>query len=428
MQIDLVRSAGATPVLRMTLTLPLNGGWDATVEVAPDRVNAGQTDAIEANLRPYAFNSPVYLRFTEDSGSTPPVVYAARVVRAGVNGERIHLRLSPFILTQTLSVKHYTSTTFERVLADAGLSLEGRVGGQLDHWTRLPGTVGTTVQTVADFLSRDGGIVAQQDRRYRGRLNWRFSLDGKLRLNVERPRLVSPGGIELERDPARGYVVAAPERAVIAPGCLVQGSAPGEPEATGDVIYEYGPEKLRCLYYIATVATATAAQVQTPGAQVRGAFERAVRWVMRDTLYLGQYTARVITQRSDGTLDLIPDDNRLASRGLQGVPIRHGLPGVTVEVPSEARVLLGFDSGDPNKPYAALWHEGQVTSVNIGGTRAVAMADLVLDSLTVLKQAITSAAATESGASGLGGMSALSTALGAQWPGDEPASTKLFTD
>src|SRR5690606_41518441 len=58
-----------------------------------------------------------------------------------------------------------------------------------------------------------------------------------------------------------------------------------------------------------------------------------------------------------------------------------------LQVPAGERVLLGFDSGDPAKPYAALWHAGQVTSVRVGGAEAVALAGLVSERLDALQQA-----------------------------------------
>src|SRR5690606_15789866 len=112
-----------------------------------------------------------------------------------------------------------------------------------------------------------------------------------------------------------------------------------------------------------------------------------IRWVTRDSLFLGQYTAVVQRQAADGTLDLLPDDPRLRGTGLQAVPIRHGLPGVEVEVPSGVRVLLGFDAGDSRRPYAALWHSEQVTAVRIGGSDAVALAPLVSARLDAIQAA-----------------------------------------
>jgi len=86
--------------------------------------------------------------------------------------------------------------------------------------------------------------------------------------------------------------------------------------------------------------------------------------------YHALYPARVLQQRADGTLDLVPDSMRVPS--CQRVPYRT-LRGLSVEVSAGARVLLGYEEGDPSKPYAALWELGDADVVRVnGGTSRVA--------------------------------------------------------
>ena len=86
--------------------------------------------------------------------------------------------------------------------------------------------------------------------------------------------------------------------------------------------------------------------------------------------YLALYPCRVLQQRDDGTLDLVPDSPRVPS--CQRVPVRT-LRGLSVEVAAGARVLLGYEEGDPAKPYASLWEPGDATVVRVnGGTVKVA--------------------------------------------------------
>lgn len=102
-------------------------------------------------------------------------------------------------------------------------------------------------------------------------------------------------------------------------------------------------------------------------------FRRAVRYVMRDTLYLAHYSATVERQHSDDSLDLMPDDVRVRGTGLSRVPIRHGLPGVRVLVVNGSRVLLGFENGDPSKPYASCWSASSIEAIMFdGGDKPVA--------------------------------------------------------
>ncbi len=69
--------------------------------------------------------------------------------------------------------------------------------------------------------------------------------------------------------------------------------------------------------------------------------------------YRALYRARVVTQRADGSLDVRPDDSRLPS--LCGVGIKYGLPGVTLQVAGGASVLVGWENGDPQRPFALCW-------------------------------------------------------------------------
>lgn len=98
-----------------------------------------------------------------------------------------------------------------------------------------------------------------------------------------------------------------------------------------------------------------------------------IRWVMRDTRYHAQYPCTVERQADDGTLDLTPDDEAIRGGGLQAVPIRHGLPGFRVKVKAGARLLLGFEAGDPARPYASLWEPGAVDEIAFdNGDRPIA--------------------------------------------------------
>ncbi len=94
------------------------------------------------------------------------------------------------------------------------------------------------------------------------------------------------------------------------------------------------------------------------------ALETIVARVMRRVDYHALYPARVIAQHADGTLDLVPDSTRVPS--CQRVPLRT-LRGLSVEVEAGARVLLGYEAGDPSAPIALLWEPGDATVVRVNG-------------------------------------------------------------
>jgi hypothetical protein len=103
------------------------------------------------------------------------------------------------------------------------------------------------------------------------------------------------------------------------------------------------------------------------------ALSKFIRWVMRDVTYLGTYPATVMGQAGE-MCDVRPDDPKVGGpSGLSGIPIRHGIPGVSIMVPPGSRVLLAFENGDPSKPYVALWEKGTVlTLVFADGTMPLA--------------------------------------------------------
>lgn len=87
-----------------------------------------------------------------------------------------------------------------------------------------------------------------------------------------------------------------------------------------------------------------------------------VRAVIGPLDYYAAYPAQVVTQNSDGTLELKPDNPRIGPHS--AVPIR-GLPGVTVKVAPGARVLLEFANGSPKAPIATLFEPHSLLEVTV---------------------------------------------------------------
>lgn len=322
----------ADPILSLSLYMPLHGAWSADIQVATSDVPASERYVIGLEGQPLT----------------------GRIARAGAYADRVLLRVIGGVVDwqEDFEVQHYTSATAARVLSDLGVSTDTPVTDALPHWTRPAGTRGQAMQV----LSRTLG------------LNWRCNPDGSVRLRAESPVPVTlSDSTELRRDPGRGVVDIAVEQALIIPGVQV-----GQ-DVVSDVLYEIEPGgRLRCRYWIA---------------QRGSPLERIAQWATRQSLYLGQYACKVTRQAPDGTLDLEPDDARVAGAGLQGIPIRHGLPGCTVKVAAGTRVRLAWDDGDPRVPYAALWDSGDVTEVQIGGAVAVALSTLVKAELEKIQQA-----------------------------------------
>lgn len=97
--------------------------------------------------------------------------------------------------------------------------------------------------------------------------------------------------------------------------------------------------------------------------RTKASFEALVRSALPRVDYCALYPAKVVAQNADGTLELQPDDARFP--GLSGIPLRLGLPGVSVKVSGGARVLLAFENGDPSRPTATLWEASGLTELII---------------------------------------------------------------
>lgn len=94
-----------------------------------------------------------------------------------------------------------------------------------------------------------------------------------------------------------------------------------------------------------------------------------VRGVTQRLDFMASYRARVVSQNEDLSLELICDDQRLPR--MSRVPLRLGIPGITVKVAPGAYVLVGFEGGSPEAPRAELWESASVTELVLTTTSKV---------------------------------------------------------
>lgn len=112
-------------------------------------------------------------------------------------------------------------------------------------------------------------------------------------------------------------------------------------------------------------------------ALVRQAMSRVDRFAL--------YRAKLVKQSADLTkVDVVPDDPRVP--GMSAIPLKHGLPGATVQVDVGAYLLVGWEGGNPARPYACIWEAGagvpkitiKATLIQLGGDPLVAATDGVV--------------------------------------------------
>jgi hypothetical protein len=69
------------------------------------------------------------------------------------------------------------------------------------------------------------------------------------------------------------------------------------------------------------------------------------------------YRAKVVAQSDDDDqVDVRPDLQLLPD--MAKIPLRHGVPGLRVSVVLGSYLLVGWDDGRPDRPFAALWRPG----------------------------------------------------------------------
>jgi hypothetical protein len=72
--------------------------------------------------------------------------------------------------------------------------------------------------------------------------------------------------------------------------------------------------------------------------------------------YLALYRAKLVAQSADlGRVDVVPEDDDGLLPPMSNIPLRHGLPGASVQLTPGASLLVGWENGKPNRPFAALW-------------------------------------------------------------------------
>lgn len=313
-------------VVRASVFLPRIGAWTADVEAeGPEGPSARPELVLGGALR---------LRGTVVRGGAEQDRWRGRLV-GGAGG--LGRDAPPVALRDTTLAAALGDTL--RVAGEA-LAPGVRVEGVATRWHRR---LAPAAHAVADIAQAAG-------------LAWRVLADGTVWLGAETWPEHRPLDVQvLDWRPELG-------RAELAGDTL--GIVPGQTLRARELVLRVGSvEHLATREGLRTVVLAE--PDARPAGRMLDALSRLVASLTRRVDYLGMYPARVVQQRADGALDLVPDDARLPS--CQAVPIRYGLPGVRATVPAGARVLLGYEAGDPARPVAALWELGSITALAISG-------------------------------------------------------------
>ncbi len=305
-------TANGATVLDLALSMPRTRAWTADVSVELGQLDLSSTVALDVGG--VAFRG-TGRRTREWAGRTH-----ARVV-GGAGG-----------LHKAVEAKAYGACTLAVPLGDAlatgGERLSDTVssavlGSSLLRWTRLAGSVAEALDALTDAL----GFV------------WRVLADGSVWVGTETWPVSTATPDQLDEQANDGRLILAMDRPELRPGTVL------ESRRLGRITYRWKSNSLR-----------TEAMVEAVDEPLvdrsRGATEALVAKVGAGGMYRALWPAVVKTSGSS-TVDVQPENSRIP--GLSDVPVRQGLPGVRVEVESGQRVRLGWDDGDPRRPFVALW-------------------------------------------------------------------------
>jgi len=323
------------PIIKASIYEPRDGNWTADVQAdGIDSINPG--DAVSVLVGDTEFVGSLF-RGGPEAGR-----WMGRI-QGGSGG-----------LLATLAPKNYSSVTLSAVLAeiavassqpvaDASLDLTGY---QVANWQRAAGAASHAIQDIASELG----------------VPWRITRGGELRLGQASFLALESDQIEISTDPATGSAIYAPDAdPVIEPGVTIDG---------------------RPVSYVSTLIDSNGLRQEvyfddSPSAidgRIKGSLQAIIESVVgRRLAYHALWPATVAAQLS-GQLELMPDDDQMRGLGLGNIRIRHGEPGYATEVPPGSRCLIGFEAGDPKRPYVAQWLANtSVTSITFeGGTRNIA--------------------------------------------------------
>jgi hypothetical protein len=304
-------------LLSCTIQEPRVGVWSAVVDVDSDVTVTGKVTLV-----------------------IDGVTWVGIVSKGDLHAGRFHGQIVGGVgkLATVLPAKYYLGVSLSVVLDDLMLGTGETLSSATDasvrshsvaRWARPQGKASAALKQLADEMG----------------FAWRVLRDGTVWLGAEQWPTVTSTHDEIDRVPGRDSVTIAPDAPLVLPGSTFTD---------------------RRISRVTTVIKANEGLRQdvlfegaSGGSRVSEDIAAVVSQLVDNRIdYSRLYPAKVLAQSSDGSLDVLPDSERLRGNGLTRVPVRHGIPGLHVTVPPGGKVLLFFEAGDPKLPAAALWPDG----------------------------------------------------------------------
>ncbi len=330
-------TANGVGVLEASIIMPLYGLWTADLVLdQPDGTG---------------FDAGTQVTISCDGGLT----FVGVVVpdRTGDYLDAVHVRVIGGAggMTKAATVKGYVQPgafvrdVLNQLASDAGETLspdidQGLMSTNLAAWATLEGTVSAGLVSLIDIVSPEA--------------NWRMTPDGKLLVVVETWPDATADYELVANDPSQRSWDLGVDTFTVVPGVNLSGVG-----QVNRVEHYFTGEGLRThvLTQLASEDRGTAAAIQALARQLTAKLD-----------YFALYDAKVNAQSADGkTVDITPSDPRIPQ--LQRVPLVLGIPGTVAKVVPGTFVRLGWNDGNPEKPYACLFQGGEtVSSMSIAGS------------------------------------------------------------
>lgn len=329
-----MHTANGLPLLCADTTEPRIGPWRSEIEVDASEPLSG---AVELDFEGVVFKGTV-LRSGEHGGSVKASVVGGA---GGLSKELEAGNYAAGVIRVETVVRDILRAAGETLAPDSHASILGR---QLTKWQRAAGLA--SHQLVA-LLDEVGAI-------------FRVNRAGEVWIGVDSYPEVDPEHVLTDEDWSAGILTLEVERPELEPGTTFRGQRIEQ-----------------CIHRLRHNSFVTEAHLTT----LRSSLDKFLGRIRQNIDYSRLYPCRVVGQNPDGTLQLRPDSPKMRGKGLDRVPLKHGLPGIEVTVSQGAKVRLGFDNGNPGEPYAALWDtNAEFVKIKVaGGTQPVArMGDLTV--------------------------------------------------
>lgn len=327
-------TANGLPLIRATIHEAIGQNWVADVEV--DALE-NLTGAMVLDVLGVGFSGTIF------RGGIEAGRWRGRIV-GGAGG-----------LSSTVVAKNYVNTNLAGAIGDlfsaVGETLDAAnsdpdaLAGELTRWHRTTGTAGQAL----DRLVSSAGTFARMQR------------DGTVKVGAESFDALELGDAVIVEDRTEaGTAVLAPLSPVALPGVAING------RNVSSVVTRLAPGSLR--------QELSFQDEPSDGGRLVNRLRAVVNSLLGRRLdYFAMYPCTVTSQAGQ-QLELLPDDDRVKGSGVGSVPIKMGFPGYSVNVPAGSRVLLGWEAGDPKRPYCTMWESGTgVSAITFdGGTQSIA--------------------------------------------------------